>query len=130
MTEADTQAAIRLALGRRDDVRLWRNNVGEAWLGRVIHQTASEVVIARPSRVRYGLCTGSSDLIGARRMTVTQAMVGTVIAQFVAAECKPPKRGKPTSEQLDFIDFVNAFGGIAGVVRSVDDALALIGTAA
>ena len=48
-------------------------------------------------------------------------MVGQKIAIFTALEVKTPK-GKPTPEQIAFIDCVRKFGGISGIVKSVDDA--------
>lgn len=57
---------------------------------------------------------GSSDLIGWTRVKITPEMVGSVIAVFTATEVKTSK-GKVSKEQQDFIDAVNAAGGIANV---------------
>lgn len=82
-SEAAVQALVRLEAARKG-VRLWRNNVG------VLKDKTD-----RP--VRYGLANDSSalnanlksgDLIGWRPVVITQAMVGTTIAQFVSRECK------------------------------------------
>ena len=43
------------------------------------------------------------------------------VAQFVALEVKSPT-GRPTAQQAQFIDHINAVGGCAGIVRSVEDA--------
>lgn len=67
-----------------------------------------------------GLCKGSSDLIGWRRILITPEMVGQVIAQFVAVEVKSGKE-QPTPEQLDFIHTVREHGGLAFVARSEKD---------
>jgi hypothetical protein len=75
--------------------------------------------------VRYGLCKGSSDLIGWRSTTITPEMVGQQLAVFTAIEVKD--RGTPTPEQLHFIAQVQAAGGLAGVARSVDEAKAILG---
>ena len=74
--EYEIQQRIRLACGR-GTTRLWRNNTGtlvdrQGWL------------------MRFGLCKGSSDLIGLRSVEVTAAMVGQRIGQFVAIEVKAP----------------------------------------
>jgi hypothetical protein len=61
-----------------------------------------------------GLCKGSSDLIG----------VGPG-GRFLAIEVKT-KRGRATDEQMAFVETVRAMGGIAGICRSPEDALALI----
>jgi len=66
--------------------------------------------------ITAGLCKGSSDLIGI-----------APCGRFLAVEVKTP-RGRVSAEQRTFIDAVNAAGGIAGVCRSVDEALELIQT--
>ena len=108
--ELAVQNHIRLALGR-GHTRLWRNNTG---------------ALKDPSGrlVRYGLCAGSSDLIGFTTVTITPDMVGQQLAVFTAIEVKD--RGRPTPEQLRFIDAVRAAGGRAGVARSVDEATAIV----
>lgn len=100
-----------LRLGR-GAVRLFRNQVG--------HYETPE-----GRHITYGLCTGSSDVIGWRTVTVTPEMVGQRVAVFVAIECKSPT-GKPTKEQLRFIASVQAAGGIAGICRSSEDAETLL----
>ena len=86
--------------------RLFRNNVG-----------FDEV-----RKIHYGLCKGSSDLIGWRPVTITPEMVGTTIAQFYAVEVKT-STGEITEEQQRFIDAVNKYGGCAVVARHQDDLL-------
>lgn len=114
MSEADIQAAIWLAVGALPDVRLFRNNQGFA-------------TFAGGQRVKYGLANpGGSDLIGLRSVCVTTDMVGRRLAIFAALEVKTPT-GRIEPEQRNFIDFVRKFGGIAGVVRSPEDALLLVG---
>ena len=110
-SEQTIQQRIRLALSR-GPVRLWRNNSGA-------------LRDQRGQLVRYGLCQGSADLIGFRSITVTPEMVGQRIAQFAAVEVKSPT-GRTTPEQEAFLRLVAEAGGVAGVVRSVDDAVALL----
>jgi hypothetical protein len=95
----------------RGVVRLFRNNTGalEDKTGRV---------------VRYGLCKGSSDLIGWRTVDITEDMVGQRVAVFVALEVKD--RGRLTPEQAGFLEVVRRAGGIAAEVRSVEDAEAAL----
>jgi hypothetical protein len=109
--ELAVQNSIRLALGR-GLVRLFRNNTGalKDMHGRL---------------VRFGLCQGSSDLIGWRTVTITPDMVGQNLAVFTAIEVKD--KGRPTPEQQRFIEVVRDAGGIAGIARSVDDAKAILG---
>lgn len=73
----------------------------------------------------YGLCEGSSDLIGWRTRIITAEDVGKPIAQFVAIEVKS-KTGRATKDQNSFIYTVQKAGGIAGIARSVQDAATLL----
>lgn len=91
--------------------RLFRNNVG--------------LFKTRDGRmVKTGLCKGSSDLVGWTTIKVHPEMVGMELAIFTAIEVKD--KGKPTKEQLHFIDVVHKAGGIAGIARSVEDAEAIL----
>lgn len=123
--ERDIQARILLSLGARPDVRLFRNNVGLGWAGRLLENRDGRVTLADARPLHAGLCAGSSDLIGWTAVTVTPAMVGRRLALFTAVEVKAT-RGRATDEQRRFIDAVGRFGGIAGLARSPDEAAALI----
>lgn len=94
--------------------RLFRNNVGQLQdkQGRI---------------VRYGVCNpGGSDLIGWTRHTITPADVGRTVAIFTAVEVKYGKTStKP--HQKRFLAAVQHAGGIAGIVRSAEEAAELIG---
>lgn len=103
---------IQLELSKNPGIRLFRNNVG------VLRDENG-------TPVRYGLCTGSSDLIGWTAVTITPSMVGRKLAIFTAQEVKT-EAGRVTAEQTAFLSCVKKAGGIAGVVRSVDDALELV----
>jgi len=72
-------------------------------------------------RVTYGLCKGSSDLIGWRRHRVTQEDVGRDIAVFVAIETKAETGGRIEKGQQEFVDAVTQDGGIAVIARGIDD---------
>ena len=74
----------------------------------------------------FGLCKGSADLIGWRTVTVTPEMVGQQVAVFTSIEVKAAS-GRLRPEQRQWLDAVQAAGGIGGVARSVDDARALLG---
>jgi hypothetical protein len=52
-------------------------------------------------------------------------MVGKKFARFTAVEVKT-ETGRVTPEQQDFISAVNDAGGIAGVIRSEEDAKQLL----
>jgi hypothetical protein len=72
--------------------------------------------------VQFGLARGSADLIGYRTVTITPDMVGQRVAVFTRLEVKTPTdRIRP--EQANWQRAVASAGGIAAVVRSIDDAL-------
>lgn len=100
MKESDIMRACILALSGAGCL-IWRNNTG-----------------VLPDRqgvpIRFGLCVGSSDLIGI-----------TPDGRFLAIETKTAK-GRIRPEQQRFIDAVRAKGGIAGIARSPEDALDLL----
>ena len=110
-SEHEIQQRIRLACGR-GPVRLWRNNTG--------------ALVDKQGRfVRFGLCKGSSDLIGLRSVVVTPEMVGQRIAQFVALEIKTAG-GVVSSEQKAFLQLVQQLGGLGAVCRSIEQAQAVL----
>lgn len=89
--------SIRAALCAVEGVRVWRNNVG----------------VDTMRGIRYGLGVGSPDL------------VGIAWGRFVGLEVKTPT-GRVSKEQTMWLDMVRRFGGVAGVARSVDDAIAIV----
>lgn len=98
MSEANILRQIMWALSEHD-ILIFRNNVGCTRF-------------PNGSVVRYGLFPGSSDLIGIRKRD----------GRFLAIEVKKPgQNAKP--HQQNFIDRIKEAGGIAGVARSIDEAL-------
>jgi len=113
VTEQTIQQQIRLACSK-GDCRLFRNNTG--------------TLVDRNGRpVQFGLCKGSADLIGWTTRTITAEMVGTTVAVFTSIEVKT-LTGRVKPEQQQWLDAVQAAGGIAGVARSVEDALRIMAT--
>lgn len=114
--------------GSRRDVRLFRNNVGQAWQGRRLkykpgdyHKVErGDVILSEARPVQFGLAEGSGDLIGGKVVTVTPEMVGKPLFVFLSVETKTEK-GRLTTEQKNWIKFVQLFGGIAGVARTAED---------
>ena len=100
--------------------RLFRNTVGSGYVGPHVYGGGGSILITKPSRITFGLGTGTSDLIGWQSVTVTPGMVGRTIAQFVSVEGKS-ETGRVTPEQTAFIATVRTAGGLAGVFRSTDD---------
>lgn len=112
--ETDIQQRIRLAVGSRSDLRLFRNNTG----------TLPDPRTGRP--VQFGLARGSADLIGWRTITITPEMVGQRVAVFTSIEVKTTT-GHLTPAQQAWMGTVRTAGGIAGVARSVRDAEEILG---
>jgi len=112
-SETKIQQEIRLALGQRSDLRLFRNETGK-------------LPDPRTGRwVQFGLAKGSSDLIGFKTIKITPEMIGQEIAQFVSIEIKT-ERGKLTNVQQNWLQKVKSSGGIVGVARTVKDALQIL----
>lgn len=117
--ETTIQAGVRLLWSKLGG-RVFRNNVGEAWLGQSFRERDGSIRIANPVRVKYGLCVGSSDLIGWKPVTITPNMVGMRIAQFVALEVKRPGQ-KLRPEQQSFLEATIKAGGCGWVVSGDQD---------
>lgn len=147
-TEAQLLADIRLALGKDRRVTCWRNNTGVL--------PAATRTGTRP--LAYGLCVGSSDLIGVVKVDA-KCMVSApelqaindnisltigidpklavramrearrVVGRFLALEVKTPI-GKPTDAQLRFLALINSMGGYGVIVRSVREAQDAVDAAA
>jgi len=108
--EGTISDVIREDLGCHPDLVLWRQNTGEAefWDART----------ARAMRVRYGLCPGSSDIVGILKPK----------GRFIAFEVKRPGEDA-TPEQLAFLNVVRMHGGFGAVVHSKEEARAAVARA-
>jgi len=94
---------------------VFRNESAGAYVGKVIHKDARIVTLANAQLITFGLAVGSADIIGIHKAT----------GRFLAFEVKT-STGRPTKEQLNFIEQVRAANGVAGIVRSTQDALDLL----
>ena len=112
-SETKIQQEIRLALGQRSDLRLFRNETGKLPDPRT------------GRRVQFGLAKGSSDLIGFKTIKITPEMIGQEVAQFVSLEIKT-ERGKLSTMQQNWLQKVKSSGGIVGVARTVKDAFNIL----
>jgi hypothetical protein len=120
-------ARVLLRTGALPGVCLFRQNTGMAWMGDAKLVGPERVVIENAHPVRFGLCTGSPDIVGWRSIEITPDMVGRRVAVFVGLEAKSGT-GRATKDQRRFLEILNAAGGIASVVRAPDDAVALLGS--
>lgn len=102
--------------------RLFRQNVGQAWVGKVERGNGRMVrlgpadVLLRNARPFHAGVAGMSDLGGWMPVEVTADMVGSTVALYVQVEVKDGAR--PTKEQLAWIAAVNNAGGRAGVAHN------------
>lgn len=97
MSELKLMKEIQLQVAKLGH-RCFRNNVGFA-------------KTKNGCSIKFGLCVGSSDLIG-----------WTSTGRFLAIEVKTNK-GIPSTEQINFIEAVNRSGGIAFIARSTLDVI-------
>jgi len=127
MKENPIQKRILLRCGH-GATRLFRQNVGKTWIGRsrkiikagMYYLNPGDVIIRQARRFHAGF-EGQSDLGGWHTVTVTPEMVGRKIAVYTALEVKT-KTGRVKKTQQRFIDMVRKAGGLAGVVRSPEEA--------
>lgn len=119
MLEADF---MRRCLKRATDVggRLFRNNVGTGWTGKVTRKPDGSITIRNPRPLHAGLAVGSGDLIGWVPVEITPDMVGQTVAVFASVETKT-LRGRVTQGQVAWAKAVARAGGRSGIARSDAD---------
>lgn len=131
MSEADLMRRLQ-KLASTLGARLFRQNTGMAWVGKVergypgkrVVLGAGDVVIrnARPFHAGF---SGMSDLGGWVPVEVTPDMVGSTVATYCQVEVKS-NGGRPTKEQLAWIEAVKRAGGRAGIARNENDLAAIL----
>lgn len=95
--------------------RLFRNNTGMAWQGQRIPMNDG-IIIKNARPVKFGLCEGSSDLIGWKIHTVQPEDIGKKFAIFTAIEIKTDGYKRITEKQQNFINQVKSDGGIGEII--------------
>ena len=134
MLESSTQRSIWAAVAAL--AILFRANSGKAWLchGKPERRADGSIVLPAGRPVALGLAlasgepvAGQADLIGWRSVVIPPEWVGRRVAVFVGIECKRSDgTGRASERQLNFIDQVQAAGGIAGVAHTPAVAQALL----
>jgi len=124
LTEGDIMRLLQIkasALG----ARLFRQNTGLAWVGKVVRFAREQSVkvspgdiVIRNARPFHAGFEGMSDLGGWVPVEITPDMVGQKIALYAQVEVK--KNTRATAAQKAWIQAVNMAGGRAGVAH--DDA--------
>lgn len=104
--------------------RLFRVQVGLAWVGEQIAKTANSLTLRNPRPFRAGV-KGMSDSVGFVPVLITPEMVGRKLPVFLAVENKSGS-GRLSTEQRAYIQMVRSFGGRAGVSRCDEDTRAII----
>lgn len=106
--------------------RLFRQQVGQGWIGKAKRITRAGPVQAKPgdvlitaARPFHAGITGMSDLGGWVPVVITPEMVGSTVAVYAQVEVKDGAR--VTEEQQRWIDAVSRSGGLAGVARNISD---------
>lgn len=110
--ETSVEKQVQLAVSKHG-ARLFKN-----------HRGMFKDMQGNPRQIGIGP-NGGSDLIGFTAVTITPEMVGRSLAVFTAIECKQGK-GRPSPEQLKFIETVKQYGGKAGVAWCAEDAVEII----
>lgn len=130
MSESDLMRRLQMAATKLG-ARLFRQNVGLAWVGDARRFSRREYVLALPgdvlvrrARPFHAGIAGMSDLGGWVPVTVTHQMVGATVAVYLQVEVK--ENARATKEQTAWIEAVQAAGGRAGIARSDDDLSAII----
>ena len=119
MSESNFMRRCMLRLAERCTV--FRQNVGAAWMGKATPGPL-RVTITHARLVEFGLCKGSSDIIGWMPVTIEPRHVGHTVAVFLAVETKG-KGTSTTPEQVNFLERVAMDGGIAVLAREGTDSV-------
>lgn len=106
--------------------RLFRQQVGQGWIGKARLITRARSVQVRPgdvvisaARPFHAGITGMSDLGGWVPVVVTPDMVGSTVAVYAQVEVKDGARA--TEEQLRWIAAVSRAGGLAGIAHNISE---------
>lgn len=94
---------------------IFRTNAGDFWQGDIVYSKEFRQKVLINLRRVEGLPDGYSDLSGVR--------ISDGKAVFI--EVKTPK-GRPSEQQKRFIKRMRECGAVAGICRSIEDALELI----
>lgn len=104
--------------------RLFRQQVGMAWVGNVERGPGRFAlgpgdIVIRNARPFHAGVAGMSDLGGWVPVEITPDMIGSTVAVYAQVEVK--ENGRPSAEQIAWIDAVNNAGGKAGIARNDAD---------
>ena len=109
-----------LLAASRSGARLFRQNTGMGWVGKIVNRTKAAITLKNPRPLHAGLCEGSSDIIGITPTVITQAMVGQTVGVFTAVEVKAGQ-DRLSKPQERFLHMIAVLGGLALTARSSKD---------
>lgn len=127
MAESNRTKWIMMEVCKNNATTVFRNNTGKAWQGEYFRTKTNDVLLKNPRIIEFGLCEGSSDVIGWTERIITPEMVGKKVAVFTAIEVKEPN-GRTSAAQLNFINQIRKCGGIAGIAVTPEEAKNFIET--
>ncbi|MEO5368507.1 MAG: VRR-NUC domain-containing protein [Magnetococcus sp. DMHC-1] len=107
---------LRLGQG---SLRLFANPCGTGWQGKIISRTPEYITLQHPRLITFGLCPGSSDVVGFKSVEVSEEMTGTKIAVFTAIEIKTDN-DTIKEHQSNFLKIIGNMGGVALIGRDVE----------
>jgi hypothetical protein len=124
--EHDIQTEIQIGISEQNIGRSFRINVGTGWTGNKITRNRNGSITIKDPRpfstfgAQTKSLTGFSDLLVITPIIITPEMVGQQFARAGFIEVKK-LTGRPTKDQLNFIDQMQKLGARAGVARSIED---------
>lgn len=113
MSESSIQKRVMAAIGARDGVLVWRQ------------QSGAFRALDDPKRIVRVGTVGMSDALAVVEVEITPAMVGKRIGVAVGIEFKSEK-GRQSDAQAAWQKAFEGCGGTYAIVRSVEDAVALV----
>jgi hypothetical protein len=123
-SEKKLQTLILGKLGSRSDIRLFRNTCGFGYTGKVLRNEKGVVILGNARPTTFGLCPGSSDLIGIQKILITPEMAGEHIGRFLSIEVKGAG-GRISESQANWRQMVENMGGCGIIAREMEDVLCI-----
>lgn len=126
LSEHDTQNLIRIGISENNLGTCFRVNVGQAYVGdKIIKNPDRSIKIINPRMFNTGLPKGFSDLLVITPIIITPEMINQQFARAGFLEIKTVT-GRPTKDQLNFIEQMKKLGARAGVARSIEDVIQIL----
>lgn len=125
-TEREVQSKTMIKLSKDKDIRIFRNNTGMAWQGTPAKSHTGRPALINIHPVNFGLCKGSSDLIGIKTVEITPDMLGKKLGVMVCIEEKKEGwtgvRTEHEKNQENFLKKMKSMGAIAFFSTSAESA--------